>query len=96
MINTNFTTIQDVRRNYKKVVSQVEETNKPTVVISNNQPQFAIVSIDMLKTIPSDSGNSINTAKALLALGQWAEKNHIKGPADLSTDHNKYIYDEEI
>ena len=32
------------------------------------------------------------SAKGLLALGKWAEKEHIKGPKDLSTNHNTYIY----
>lgn len=89
MINTNFTTIQDVRRNYKKVIEQVNETNTPTVVISNNQPQFAIVSLDMLKTMQTNPSG----AQGLLALAKWAEQEHIKGPKDLSENHDKYIWD---
>jgi len=89
MINTNFTTIQDVRRNYKKVVEQVNETNTPTIVISNNQPQFAIVSLDMLKTIQANPKGG----QGLLALAKWAEQEHIKGPKDLSENHDKYIWD---
>lgn len=90
MINTNYTTIQDVRRNYKKVVKKVNETNTPTIVISNNQPQFAIVSLDMLKTMQTN----LKGAQGLLALAKWAEKEHIKGPKDLSENHDKYIWGE--
>lgn len=90
MINTNFTTIQDVRRNYKKVVKKVNETNTPTIVISNNQPQFAIVSLDMLKKMQTASKG----AQGLLALAKWAEAEHIKGPKDLSENHDKYIWGE--
>ena len=32
--------------------------------------------------------------KALLDLAEWAEKNNITGPKDLSTNHNKYAWDE--
>src|SRR5260221_4642845 len=32
--------------------------------------------------------------KALLDLAAWAEKNNITGPVDLSTNHNKYAWDE--
>jgi hypothetical protein len=32
--------------------------------------------------------------KALLELAEWAEKNHVSGPEDLSTNHNKYAWDE--
>lgn len=88
MLNTNFTTIQDVRRNYKKVVEQVNDTKTPTIVISNNQPQFAIVSLDMLKTMQTNIGG----AQGLLALAKWAEQKHIKGPKDLSENHDKYIW----
>ncbi|HEX8932457.1 MAG TPA: type II toxin-antitoxin system Phd/YefM family antitoxin [Patescibacteria group bacterium] len=88
MLQTNFTTIQQVRRNYKKVVKQVEDTNTPTVVISNNQPQFAIVSMDMIKKIQMPSGGT----EGLLALAEWAKKENIKGPKDLSTNHDKYIW----
>lgn len=91
MLNTNFTTIQDVRRNYKKVVEEVEDTNTPTVVISNNQPQFAIVSIDMLKNIRVPANPQ--SAQGLLDLAKWAEENHIKGPKDLSDNHDAYIWD---
>lgn len=87
MLQTNFTTIQQVRRNYKKIVEQVEETHTPTVVISNNQPQFAIVSIKMLKAM-QPKGN----AQGLLDLAKWAEENNVKGPKDLSKNHDKYIW----
>jgi hypothetical protein len=33
--------------------------------------------------------------KALLELAEWAEKNNIVGPKDLSTNHDKYAWDEE-
>lgn len=90
MLSTNFTTIQDVRRNYKKVVQQVNKTNIPTIVISNNQPQFAIVSLDMLKNIQANP----KSAQGLLVLAKWAEQEHIKGPKDVSENHDKYIWGE--
>lgn len=88
MLNTNFTTIQQVRRNYKKVIEEVNATNTPTIVISNNQPQFAIVSIEMIKKMQVRPGG----AEGLLELAKLAEKYHIKGPKDLSSNHDKYIW----
>jgi prevent-host-death family protein len=88
-MQTNFTTIQEVRRNYKKVVKEVNETQAPTVVISNNQPQFAIVSIDMLKQLEVNPKG----AQGLLALARWAEKEHVQGPKDLSANHDTYIWE---
>ena len=34
------------------------------------------------------------SAKAVLDLIEWAEKNDIRGPKDLSTNHNKYAWEE--
>jgi len=31
-------------------------------------------------------------AQGLLALAKWAEEEHIKGPKDLSENHDKYIW----
>ncbi|MGI0060668.1 MAG: hypothetical protein ACREBJ_12965 [Nitrosotalea sp.] len=91
MLQTNYTTIQDVRRNYKKVKDEVDETNTPTIVISNNQPQFAIVSMKMLQNFHGKTSNS-QGAQGLLALARFAEENHIKGPKDLSENHDTYIW----
>jgi predicted transcriptional regulator len=32
--------------------------------------------------------------RALLELAEWAEKNNVTGPKDLSANHNKYAWDE--
>lgn len=71
MLQINFTTIQNIRRNYKAVKNEVDKTNTPTIVISNNQPQFAIVSIKMLKAFnaPIDTNQG---AQGLLKLAKWA------------------------
>lgn len=91
MLNTNFTTIQDIRRNYKEIVDQVNETNLPTVVISNNRPQFVIVSVKMLSDFQKLTIQK--TAKGLVQLAQWAEKVHTKGPKDLSQNLDKYLWE---
>jgi len=43
----------------------------------------------MLRTMQT----SPNGAQGLLALAKWAEQEHIKGPRDLSENHDKYIWD---
>ena len=91
MLNANFTTIQDIRRNYKEIVDEVNETNLPTVVISNNRPQFVIVSIKMLSDFQKLTIQK--TAKGLVQLAQWAEKVHAKGPKDLSQNLDKYLWE---
>ncbi|GEM_PF-515278 len=47
--STNTASARDVQRNYRKVIEKVKKTNKPVVVISRNQPEVAIVSLDVLE-----------------------------------------------
>lgn len=40
---------RQIQRSYKKVFEKVKKTKKPVVVMANNKPQAAIVSLDMLE-----------------------------------------------
>ena len=91
MLHTNFTNIRDVQRNYRKVADEVNKTNKPLIVLSKNQPQFAIVSLQTLEKL--EQRKQPNTLLALRAIAQWARDHDIKAPADLSKKHNEYAWD---
>jgi PHD/YefM family antitoxin component YafN of YafNO toxin-antitoxin module len=39
---------RDIQRGYKKVFDTVKRTKKPVVVMANNNPQAAIISLEML------------------------------------------------
>lgn len=39
---------RDIQRSYSKVFSEVNDSNEPVVVISNNKPQVAIISLKLL------------------------------------------------
>ncbi|MCX6793556.1 MAG: type II toxin-antitoxin system Phd/YefM family antitoxin [Candidatus Gottesmanbacteria bacterium] len=39
---------RDIQRGYKKVFDTVKKTKKPVVVMANNNPQAAIISVEML------------------------------------------------
>lgn len=43
--------IRELQRNYKAIVEELNKTDEPVIIISNNQPQFAIVSMKMLQEI---------------------------------------------
>ena len=40
---------RDIQRGYKKVFDRVKKTNQPVVVMSNNNPQGAVVSMKTLE-----------------------------------------------
>ena len=91
MLNNNFTNIRDIQRNYKKVAKELNKNNKPLIVMSKNQPQFAIVSLQTLEEI--ERRKQPNSIKAMKAIAQWAKDNDINAPTDLSEKHNEYAWD---
>jgi PHD/YefM family antitoxin component YafN of YafNO toxin-antitoxin module len=91
MLNNNFTNIRDVQRNYKKVAEEVNKTGKPFIVMSKNQPQFAIVSLQTLGEI--ERRKQPSSIKAMKEIAQWAKDNDVNAPTDLSEKHNEYAWD---
>jgi prevent-host-death family protein len=91
MLNSNFTNIRDIQRNYKKVAEEVNNTGKPVIVMSKNQPQFAIVSLQTLEEM--ERRKQPNSIQAMKAIAQWAKDNDISAPTDLSEKHNEYAWD---
>lgn len=45
---TNTISAREMQRNYKKIFDRVKRTKEPVIVISNNKPQAAIVSLDVI------------------------------------------------
>lgn len=52
-----FTTIsaRQIQREYKKVLAQANKSKEPIVVMSNNKPLGAIISLDLLEKIQLDA-----------------------------------------
>ena len=77
-------TINEATR--EQINTLVRRTGKPQEVVLRDVVETGLKSY---KTPPSRS------AKAVLDLIAWAEKNHITGQAkDVSTNHNKYAWEE--
>lgn len=92
MFQTNYTSIREIQRNYKKLSREVNKTDTPTIVLSNNEPQFAIISLKTLTNL--QVATFTKSAQALLELGNVAKKEKAKGPKDLSIHHDEYAWDE--
>ena len=91
MLNNNFTNIRDIQRNYKKVTKELNKTGRPVIVMSKNQPQFAIVSLQTLEEL--EQKKQPNSIKAMKEIAHWAKDNDINAPTDLSEKHNEYAWD---
>ena len=44
--STNTASARDVQRNYRKVIDRVKKTKQPVIIISRNEPEVAIVTLE--------------------------------------------------
>ena len=69
----------------EQINTLVRRTGKPKDAVLREVVETGLKSY---KTIPTKG------VKALVDLAAWAEKNNVTGPTDLSTNHNKYAWEE--
>jgi len=49
MLNT--VSSRQIQREYKKILARANKINQPIIVMSNNQPQGAVIGLDLLEKI---------------------------------------------
>ena len=47
MLNT--VSSRQIQREYKKILAQANKINQPIIIMSNNQPQGAVIGLDLLE-----------------------------------------------
>ncbi len=73
---------RDIQRGYKKVFDRVKRVKKPVVVMANNDPQAAIISLDMLKEY-----NRLKQDEELFTIiNEIRTKNRDKNPDEVLAD----------
>ncbi|MDD5147399.1 MAG: hypothetical protein PHV63_02520 [Candidatus Daviesbacteria bacterium] len=90
MLNIITVTARDILRNYKGIFDTVKKTKQPAVVVSQKEPQVAIISLDDLERLKILK--NIQSTKALLDLAGIIPKGSGL-PADLSEKHDEYTWD---
>ncbi len=58
------------------------------------KPQEAVLREVVETGLKSYTATPTKSVKAVLDLIEWAEKEHIAGPKDLSTNHNTYAWED--
>lgn len=88
--------IRDLSRSPKKIFEEVKKTKQPRQVVSQRKPQAVIVSLEAFKDFEElkSKQKQQGSALALLKIAQMAEQLKVKGPKDLSTNLDKYTWDE--
>ena len=90
MLSVGYTTIREVQRDYKKISEEVNKDDLSLVVMSNNRPQFVIVSLKIFNQFQKPHVNDAGVS--LLSLIDWAEKKDFDLPSDLSEKHDDYLW----
>lgn len=90
MLNTTTITARDILRNYREVFDKVKKTKQPAVVMSQKEPQVAIVPMEDLEKLKQLKNKQ--STKALLDLAGIIPKGSGL-PSDLSKKHNEYTWD---
>ena len=89
MLNTVTVTARDILRNYKEVFDKVKRTKEPAIVVSQKEPQVAIISLDDLEKLKVLKNKQ--STKALLDLASIIPKGSGL-PVDLSENHDDFTW----
>lgn len=85
---------RDFLRDYKATMNGVAKSGFPVVVTSRQKPKVAIVDLAVLQIMKRQE--ALQKTRNLLEMGKEAEriskKYKIKGPKDLSINHDKYTW----
>ena len=94
-MNTFPVSSSDIQKRYKDIVERVKRTKQRAVLMSRDEPQAVIISLEEAQQL--DELRRRNSAKHLLAWVKEVQEmlKDEKLPADLSTRHNYYLWEEE-
>ena len=99
MMNVPTVNIRDILRNHKQVLERVKNDKKRVIVTSQDEPQVGIVTLDDLKKLDDLDKKAMyqESTKSLLetAYKIRAVLKEEKLPADLSSRHDKYHYEDK-
>ena len=83
-------TPRDILRNYKEIFEAVKISKQPVMVVSQKEPQVAIVSLDDLESLKQLKYRQ--STKALFNMAGIIPKGSGL-PSNLSEKHNEYAWD---
>jgi hypothetical protein len=93
-MNTFAVSARDMQRNYRDILERVKQTGQAALLMSQKEPQAAIVRLEDLEKL--SQARRKNSAQALLDLAQEVQallKDETL-PADLSQKHDYYLWGE--
>jgi prevent-host-death family protein len=94
-MQTHMISARDIQRNYKAVVDRVKHTKQPAILMSQKEPQAVIVSVEDFEKL--QEMRKRNSARAALSFAKEVRAllKDENLPADLSTRHDYYLWEEQ-
>ncbi len=91
-MNTFAVSARDIQRNYRDILERVKQTGQAALLMSQKEPQAAIVRLEDLEKL--EEARRKNSAKALLVLAQEVQAllKDERLPSDLSQKHDDYLW----
>lgn len=87
--------VSDVKRNYSKVIKEIEEENKPALVMNHDTPESVIMSYQYYKNIIEDSKKQLDDA--LKEIEQIEDEELLKKAENrLKMTNNIWLTSEEV
>ena len=98
MLQANIVSIRDILRNHKQVLERVKNKKQRLTVVSQEEPQVGIVSLDDLRKLEElDKQTKYQSSTKSLLVTAKKIRQVLKNeqlPADLSIRHDYYHYEE--
>lgn len=90
MLQTSRLPARNLQKFYKSIIEAVKTKKNPVILMTNNQPQAAIVSLEDLETIQQAKAKQAGLALLQIATDHKEELKHL--PADLRERAEELLY----
>jgi prevent-host-death family protein len=74
MLLPRYASVQDIQKNYHQLFNQVKKTRKPLLVLKNNRPEVAVITVDQLEKLAQTTLQNLELQDALAAIKTGEEE----------------------
>lgn len=74
MLLPYYASVQDIQKNYRQLFNRVKKNRQPLLVLKNNKPEVAIITIDQLEKLAQATLQNLELQDALEAIKTGEEE----------------------
>lgn len=87
--------VSEIKRDYSKVIKEIEKENEPAFVLNHNKPEAVLMSYEYYKTVLVDTRTMIETVMKEIELLE-DEALYAKAASRLSNDNKIWMTSEQV